>query len=106
MKGIKRSAKAGNGAEQQELPSSNEAARPLLPGLKIALGGLLLAAVLLWFGILAPSQQFLRSQLAQSAGAMAGSQLSQATSGLVALTDAAALDPALLKALRARTAVP
>lgn len=101
MKGIKRSAKAGNGAEQQELPSSNEAARPLLPGLKIALGGLLLAAVLLWFGILAPSQQFLRSQLAQSAGAMAGSQLSQATSGLVALTDAAALDPALLKALRA-----
>ncbi len=100
MRGIKRSAKTGNGPGHHDQPSSNEAANPLLPGLKIALGGVLLAMALLWFGVLAPWNDTFRSQLAQAAGATAASGLSQATTDLIAQTAAAALDPALLKVLQ------
>ncbi|NWE73191.1 phosphomannomutase/phosphoglucomutase [Pseudomonas gingeri] len=104
MKGIKRSAKTANGPEHPDHSSSNEAANPLLPGLKIALGGLLLAAALLWFGVLGPSHQYFRLQLAQTAGSVMASGLGQATTDLIAQTDAAALNPALLKALQSQNA--
>ncbi|SDS45392.1 phosphomannomutase / phosphoglucomutase [Pseudomonas asplenii] len=100
MKGIKRSAKTANSAEHHDQTSASETANPLLPGLKIALGGLLLAAALLWFGVLAPWNQLFRSQMAQAAATTTASKLFQAITNLTAETDAAALNPALLKALQ------
>ncbi|NWA04892.1 phosphomannomutase/phosphoglucomutase [Pseudomonas gingeri] len=104
MKGLKRSAKTANGPEHPDHSASNEVDNPLLPGLKIALGGLLLAAALLWFGVLAPWNQTFRLQLAQTGGAVVASTLAQATTDLIAQTDAAALNPALLKALQSQNA--
>ncbi|NWD76652.1 phosphomannomutase/phosphoglucomutase [Pseudomonas gingeri] len=104
MKGFKRSAKTVGGHESNGHAPPGDASKPLLPGLQIALGGLLLAAALLWFGVVAPWNQTLRSSLAQYPGAVAAAGLSQATRDLIAQTEAKALDPSLLKALQSQNA--
>ncbi len=103
MKGFKRSAKTIDGHESNGHAPANDAARPLLPGLQLALGGLAMAAALLWFGAIGPWNQTLRTNLAQTPGAVAAAGLSQASADLIAQTEAAAQDPSLLKALQSQS---
>ena len=102
MKGFKRSAKTAGGHKGNGHAPPGDATNPLLPGLQLALGGLALAAALLWFGVIAPWGQALRSSLAQAPGAVAAAGLSQAIHDLIAQTEAAAIDPSLLKALQSQ----
>jgi len=104
LKGFKRSAKTAGGHEGNGHAPPGDATKPLLPGLQIALGGLALAAALLWFGVIAPWNQTLRSNYAQLPGAVAATGLKQATHDLIAQTEATALDPSLLKALQSQNA--
>jgi len=104
LKGFKRNATPVDAHEGNGHTPPGNAAKPLLPGLRIALGGLALAAALLWFGVVGPWNQTLRTTLKQMPGAVAAAGLSQASSDLIAQTEAAALDPSLLKALQSQNA--
>ncbi|AMB84241.1 phosphomannomutase [Pseudomonas agarici] len=104
MKGIKRSAKNANGHERNGHEPPGDVTTTLLPGLGIALSGLVLAAALLWFGVVEPWSHTLRSNYALLPGLVASAGLSQATHDLIAQTEATALDPSLLKALQSQNA--
>jgi phosphomannomutase/phosphoglucomutase len=93
----RKSAAAGN--EPATPSAANLELKALLPGLGVAVCGLLAALVLIWFGMLQVSHQQQQEQMIQAWG---GAQASVIQQGLVQLsndTQRAASNPQLLRAL-------
>ena len=103
MKLFKRTAKDATveaSTESRRSPASTSPLKALLPGLLAVLGGLLLAAVLLWFGPLSSAQQQQLAKLSQAWGGSQAASLQQALKQLAADTQSAASNPDLLPALQ------
>ena len=103
MKLFKRTAKDATveaSIDTRRSPSSASPLKALLPGLLALLGGLGLAAALLWFGPLQSAQQQQLAKLSQAWGGGQAAALQQALQQLAADTQSAARNPALLQALQ------
>ncbi|MBS7690224.1 hypothetical protein I0E98_05935 [Pseudomonas lalucatii] len=102
MKLFKRTAKDARPAAQGKAPRTGPRLSALLPGLLAVATGLLLAAGLLWFGVLASAQQQHRQQLAQAWGGGQAATLQLALEQLASATQRAAHNPQLLEALQSQ----
>ncbi len=103
MKRFKRTAKDATTSSGRQPPGTGkQTASALLPGLLAVIGGLILAAGLLWFGLFNNVQQQQQQQLAQAWGGAQAATLQQALRQLAADTSAAARNPELLHALQSR----
>ncbi len=99
MKGFKFSKKAKERTEPNTTATSGKL-RDLWPGLGAAAGGLLAAALVLWFGIINDNRQLQHEQLSQAWGGSRASIMQQALNQLSNDTLQAARDPQLISALQ------
>ena len=104
MKGFKRTAKDATATSpgMQLSSTGKQTASALFPGLLAVIGGLVLAAALLWFGLFNSVQQQQQQQLTQAWGGAQAAALQQALLHRAADTRAAARNPELLQAVQSR----
>ena len=108
MKLFKRTAKDAKASKSPGRPGNGAAGaqqqplKALLPGLLAAITGVVLAAGLLWFGVLSSAQQHQQQQLIQVWGGGQAAVLQQTLSLLARDTQNAARNPALLEALQSQ----
>jgi phosphomannomutase/phosphoglucomutase len=109
LKLFKRTAKDAETLPQVSDPTAAKAdAEPLLktllPGLGMALVGLVAAAAVLWFALLTSAQTQTQNELSHAWGGSQAAAMQQALRQLSADTEAAARNPQLLQALQSQNA--
>jgi phosphomannomutase/phosphoglucomutase len=102
MKLFKRAAKDADALTPSAPKTARNSRSTLLPGVLAALGGIILAGALLWFGPLNSAYQQHLQQLSQAWGGGQATVLQKALQQLSADTQAAARNPQLLQALQSQ----